>query len=126
MSPQGIPDNLAVPTAQTPVQVQAARVDLEAFEDLMFRVLEAWGLPTDNIIVAAKQRETLFKNAPGVIEELTAEERANAPYVAKMIMAGSVGAVRCRAELPLERDDQPSTGPRRRLRCRLLLRPRRD
>ncbi|WP_411119916.1 hypothetical protein [Streptomyces sp. 058-1L] len=81
--------NLPVP-APSPA-VQAARADLEAFEDLMFQVLEAWGLPTDNIIVAAKQRETLFRNTPDVIEELTPEERANAPYIAKMIMAGSVG-----------------------------------
>lgn len=41
--------------------------------------------------MAAKQRETLLRNTPDVIEELTAEERANAPYIAKMIMAGSVG-----------------------------------
>ena len=53
MSPQDVPENLPVPAAQP------SRADLEAFEDLMFQVLEAWGLPTDNIIVAAKQRETL-------------------------------------------------------------------
>ncbi|GAX56574.1 hypothetical protein SO3561_08142 [Streptomyces olivochromogenes] len=91
MSPQDVPDNLPVPAPQTSVQVQAARADLEAFEDLMFQVLETWGLPTDNIIVAAKQRETLLKNTPDVIEELTPKERASAPYIAKMIMAGSVG-----------------------------------
>ncbi|MET7593865.1 MULTISPECIES: hypothetical protein [Streptomyces] len=91
MSHQDVPENLPVPAPQSSVQVQAARADLEAFEDLMFQVLEAWGLPTDNIIVAAKQRETLLRNTPDVIEELTPEERADAPYIAKMIMAGSVG-----------------------------------
>ncbi|MGW0580888.1 hypothetical protein ACWD25_34205 [Streptomyces sp. NPDC002920] len=91
MSPQDVPENLPVPAPQSSVQVQAARADLEAFEDLMFQVLEAWGLPTDNIIVAAKQRETLLRNTPDVIEELTPAERADAPYIAKMIMAGSVG-----------------------------------
>jgi hypothetical protein len=89
MSPQEVPDNLPVPAPRA--VVHAARADLEAFEDLMFQVLAAWGLPTDNIIVAAKQREILFNNTPDVIEELTNEERANAPYIAKMVMAGSVG-----------------------------------
>ncbi|CAM5378672.1 hypothetical protein [Streptomyces hirsutus] len=91
MSLQDVPENLPVPAPQSSLQVQAARADLEAFEDLMFQVLEAWGLPTDNIIVTAKQRETLLRNTPDVIEELTPEERADAPYIAKMIMAGSVG-----------------------------------
>lgn len=41
MSPQDVSDNLPVPAPQTSVQVQAARADLEAFEELMFQVLEA-------------------------------------------------------------------------------------
>ncbi|WP_406292166.1 hypothetical protein [Embleya sp. NBC_00896] len=89
MSPQDIPDNLPIRAPQA--SVQAARADLEAFEDLMLQVLDAWGLPTDNIIVHAKQREILLRNAPSVIEEMTDEERAKAPYIAKMIIAGSVG-----------------------------------
>lgn len=56
----------------------------------MFQVLEAWGLPTDSIIVDAKQREILLRNTPSVIEDLDDMERAEAPYIAKMIMAGSV------------------------------------
>ncbi|WP_177235234.1 hypothetical protein [Streptomyces sp. MUSC 14] len=89
MSPKRTTGNLPVSRPQT--SVQAARADLEAFEDLMFQVLEDWGLPTDNIIVAARQRETLLRNTPSVIEDLTDAERAKAPYIAKMIMAGSVG-----------------------------------
>ncbi|MEU1880894.1 hypothetical protein ABZ470_26605 [Streptosporangium sp. NPDC020072] len=70
----------------------AARADLEAFENLMFQVLDAWGLPTDNIIVSARHREILLRNTPDIIgEELSEEERAKSPYLAKMIMAGSVG-----------------------------------
>ncbi|MCY0921341.1 hypothetical protein OS965_24645 [Streptomyces sp. H27-G5] len=89
MTAQDVPENLPIPAPQG--SVQAARADLEAFEDLMFKVLETWGLPTGNIIVAAKQRETLLKNTPDVIEAMTDDERARAPYIAKMIMAGSVG-----------------------------------
>ncbi|GAA1334840.1 hypothetical protein GCM10009647_076840 [Streptomyces sanglieri] len=91
MSLKNVRGNLPVPAQQSLSSVQAARADLEEFEDLMFRVLEAWGLPTGDIIVSAKQRETLLRNAPAVLEELTAGERADAPYLAKMIMAGSVG-----------------------------------
>lgn len=89
MNSQGTTRNLPVPRPQT--SIQAARTDLEAFEGLMFQVLEAWGLPTDNIIVAAKQRDVLLRNTSDAIEDLTDAERAEAPYISKMIIAGSVG-----------------------------------
>ncbi|MFD5919635.1 hypothetical protein ACFVYP_22520 [Kitasatospora sp. NPDC058201] len=58
----------------------------------MFTVLDSWGLPTDSIIVSARQRETLLRNTPDVIlEGMSDEARSKAPYLAKMIMAGSVG-----------------------------------
>jgi len=89
MTSQVPPSNLPAPAVKAPVE--AARADLEAFEELMFQVLDAWGLPTDSIIVAAKQREALIRNTPIAIEELSDAERAKAPYIAKMVMAGSVG-----------------------------------
>lgn len=74
------------------VSVQDARDGLEDFETLMFEVLESWNLPTEKIVVDLRQRELLLRNTPEVIlNELTDEERSKAPYLAKMIMAGSVG-----------------------------------
>ncbi|MFV2175545.1 hypothetical protein ACFHW2_25980 [Actinomadura sp. LOL_016] len=85
------PKNLPAPSAPREL-AYAAREDLEAFQELMFQVLSAWGLPTDKILVEVRHRETLLRNTPGVIlEELTDEQRAESPYLAKMIMAGSVG-----------------------------------
>ncbi|MFF3068825.1 hypothetical protein [Kitasatospora sp. NPDC057936] len=91
LSHQEDPQNLPAP-ASARAAIQAARADLEAFEDLMRAVIESWGLPTDDIIVSARHRETFLRNTPDVIlEEMSDEERAEAPYLAKMIMAGSVG-----------------------------------
>ncbi len=84
-------ENLPLLAAQRELAT-AAREDLEAFQTLMFKVLDAWGLPTDHILVDVRQREVLLRNTPGVIlEELSDEQRAESPYLAKMIMAGSVG-----------------------------------
>lgn len=83
--------NLPARTASAAL-IRDARDGLEDFETLMFEVLEAWNLPTENIVVGLRQREVLLRNTPDVIlNELTDEERGKAPYLAKMIMAGSVG-----------------------------------
>ncbi|MFI2215118.1 hypothetical protein [Streptomyces sp. NPDC020141] len=71
--------------------VQAARADLEAFEDLILGVIDRLGLPTSHIIGDARDREILLRNASYVLEDLSIQQRARSPYIAKMIMAGSVG-----------------------------------
>ncbi|MFF0546849.1 hypothetical protein ACFYTF_28835 [Nocardia thailandica] len=72
-------------------QVAAAGKDLQAFEDLMLDVIDQWGLPTEDIIVNVREREKLLRNTPDALEALDGPQRARAAYVAKMILAASVG-----------------------------------
>ncbi|MEV0539263.1 hypothetical protein [Nocardia salmonicida] len=73
------------------IQVAAAGKDLQAFEDLMLNVIDQWGLPTEDIIVNVREREKLLRNTPDALEALDGPQRARASYVAKMILAASVG-----------------------------------
>ncbi|WP_189160632.1 hypothetical protein [Lentzea pudingi] len=57
----------------------------------MLDVLKEWGLPTEGIIVAVREREKLLKNTPDALECLDPAQRTRAAYVAKMILAASVG-----------------------------------
>ncbi|WP_414942650.1 hypothetical protein [Amycolatopsis sp. cmx-11-51] len=72
-------------------QVEAAGKDLQAFEDLMLTMIEQWGLPTEDIIINVREREKLLRNTPDALEGLDDTQRARASYVAKMILAASVG-----------------------------------
>ncbi|MGY6657625.1 hypothetical protein ACXIZN_36235 [Amycolatopsis sp. TRM77291] len=72
-------------------QVEAAGKDLEAFEHLMLTMIEQWGLPTEDIIINVREREKLLRNTPDALERLDDTQRARASYVAKMILAASVG-----------------------------------
>ncbi|WP_309226927.1 hypothetical protein [Streptomyces lunaelactis] len=71
--------------------LSAARTDLVAFEEFMLTVLDEWGLPTDNIIVSASDRQILLTNTPHVLGELNIDQLARSPYISKMIMAGAAG-----------------------------------
>jgi hypothetical protein len=72
-------------------KVEAAGKDLQAFEDLMLTMIEQWGLPTDDIIINVRERQKLLQNTPDALEGLDDTQRARASYVAKMILAASVG-----------------------------------
>ncbi|MFG1924353.1 hypothetical protein [Cryptosporangium sp. NPDC048952] len=78
-------------SADPRAQVAAAGKDLQAFEDLMLNVIEQWGLPTEGIIINVREREKLLRNTPDALEALDAAQRYRASYVAKMILAASVG-----------------------------------
>jgi hypothetical protein len=77
--------------ADTRTAATAAGKDLQNFENLILGVLEQWGLPTEDIIVSVREREKLFKNTPDALEALNNAQRASSAYIAKMILAASVG-----------------------------------
>jgi hypothetical protein len=83
-------DNLPA-VADSRSRVAAAGADLQEFEDLMIDVLGNWGLPTDGIIVSVRERQKLFNNTEGALELLDDVQRARSTYIAKMILAASVG-----------------------------------
>jgi hypothetical protein len=72
-------------------QGQLAEKGLQDFEDLILKRLRAAGLPTEDVLVSLKQRGALLSTAEHALSDLTGEQRARSAYIAKMIMAGSVG-----------------------------------
>lgn len=88
----GAPGEISLSLA-VPPQIQPDRVgkDLQRFQNLVLDVIDRWGLPTEGIIVAVRERERLLKNIPDVLEKLDEVQRARASYVTKMILAASVG-----------------------------------
>lgn len=85
----------ATPDLPAPVErkdlLSAARTDLVAFEEFILTVLDEWGLPTDNIIVSAGDRQILLTNTPHILGELSVDQLSKSPYISKMIMAGAAG-----------------------------------
>ncbi|WP_410673200.1 hypothetical protein [Amycolatopsis sp. cmx-4-68] len=71
--------------------VEAAGKNLQAFEDFILTLIEQCGLPTEDIIINVREREKLLRNTPDAIEGLDNTQRARASYIAKMILAASVG-----------------------------------
>src|SRR4051794_13514555 len=65
--------------------------DLQQFELVVLDQLRHAGLPADDVFVAVPQRRSMLMNAPGVLAEMSPEQRARSPYISKMIAAVSVG-----------------------------------
>ncbi|MFC4125209.1 hypothetical protein [Nocardia rhizosphaerae] len=88
---QGNSAQVVRPDPAAAVPAAAAGKDLQAFEDLMLNLIHQWGLPTEDIIINVREREKLLRNTPDALEGLDSTQRARASYVAKMILAASVG-----------------------------------
>ncbi|WP_222708203.1 hypothetical protein [Streptomyces sp. PBH53] len=70
---------------------QAALDGLRDFQDLILTRLGDLGLPTEDVLVALNQRHALLQSTEHALAALDDEQRARSTYIAKMIMAGSVG-----------------------------------
>ncbi|WP_222723921.1 hypothetical protein [Streptomyces sp. uw30] len=70
---------------------QAALDGLRDFQDLILSRLGDLGLPTEDVLVALNQRHALLQSTEHALSGLDEEQRARSAYIAKMIMAGSVG-----------------------------------
>jgi hypothetical protein len=81
---------LPTPTTRTTATV-AAYEGLRDFETFILDVIDSAGLPTDGILVSIREREKLLKNVGDALDNLEDQQRARASYIAKMIIAGSVG-----------------------------------
>ncbi|WP_229693190.1 hypothetical protein [Lentzea pudingi] len=58
---------------------------------MMLNVIELCGLPTDAVVVAIRERQVLLSNMPFALEGLDETQRARAAYIARMMLAASVG-----------------------------------
>lgn len=70
---------------------QVALEGLRNFQDLILTRLGGLGLPTEDVLVALNQRHALLQTTEHALAGLDDEQRARSAYIAKMIMAGSVG-----------------------------------
>lgn len=70
---------------------QVALDGLRNFQDLILSRLGGLGLPTEDVLVALNQRHALLQTTEHALAGLNDEQRARSAYIAKMIMAGSVG-----------------------------------
>ncbi|WP_326693365.1 MULTISPECIES: hypothetical protein [unclassified Streptomyces] len=87
----------SLPTASASGEVvrrepgQVALDGLRNFQDLILTRLGGLGLPTEDVLVALNQRHALLQTTEHALAGLDDEQRARSAYIAKMIMAGSVG-----------------------------------
>lgn len=65
--------------------------DLQRFEDTMLSELERVGLPTAGVVVELYERQVLLSTLGSAIRNLPVEQREQALYISKMMMAGAVG-----------------------------------
>jgi len=72
-------------------RLESAGQDLQTFENVMLDVIDRCGLPTDAVVVVIRERQKLLNNLPYALEGLDETQRARAAYIAKMILAASVG-----------------------------------
>jgi len=72
-------------------RLESAGQDLQTFENVMLDVINRCGLPTDAVVVTIHERQKLLNNLPYALEGLDETQRARAAYIAKMILAASVG-----------------------------------
>ncbi|MEU0345157.1 hypothetical protein ABZ092_41080 [Streptomyces bobili] len=70
---------------------QVALDGLRDFQDLILTRLGGLGLPTEDVLVALNQRHALLQSTEHALAGLDDEQRARSAYIAKMIMAGSIG-----------------------------------
>ncbi|MEV7776804.1 hypothetical protein [Kitasatospora sp. NPDC088351] len=70
---------------------QNALDGLRDFQDLILTRLDDLGLPTEDVLVALNHRLALLATTEHALAGLNDEQRARSAYIAKMIMAGSVG-----------------------------------
>lgn len=70
---------------------QIAIEGLRDFQDLILTRLDELGLPTEDVLVTLNQRHALLATTEHALTALNDEQRARSAYIAKMIMAGSVG-----------------------------------
>ncbi|MFE5900778.1 hypothetical protein ACFQ67_25680 [Streptomyces sp. NPDC056488] len=70
---------------------QVALDGLRNFQDLILNRLNELGLPTEDVLVTLNQRHALLQTTEHALAALNDEQRARSAYIAKMIMAGSVG-----------------------------------
>jgi hypothetical protein len=79
-------------TSEGPTVTQeSALAGLQSFEDLMLDTLADSGLPTEGILVDLEERHTLMQSTSFALRKLPDEQRGQAGYISKMIIAGSVG-----------------------------------
>ncbi|MDX2393614.1 hypothetical protein NJL88_26855 [Streptomyces sp. DK15] len=70
---------------------QVAIDGLRNFQELILARLNELGLPTEDVLVTLNQRHALLQSTEHALAALDDEQRARSAYIAKMIMAGSVG-----------------------------------
>ncbi|MEU6219067.1 hypothetical protein ABZ845_16320 [Streptomyces sp. NPDC047022] len=75
----------------TPGQHETALQGLRSFEALILDILANSGLPTDGILVGVEERHALMESTGFALQRLPVEQRGQANYISKMIIAGSVG-----------------------------------
>ncbi|WP_329449070.1 hypothetical protein OG906_41360 (plasmid) [Streptomyces sp. NBC_01426] len=75
----------------TPNQHETALVGLQSFETLILDILAKSGLPTSGILVGVEQRHVLMESTSFALMRLPVDQRGQASYISKMIIAGSVG-----------------------------------
>jgi hypothetical protein len=78
-------------TADLRARLESAGKELQEFENVMLTLIERFGLPTESVVVAVRERERLLRNTPDVLEQLNDDQRGRAAYIAKMMLAASVG-----------------------------------
>ncbi|MFF5846158.1 hypothetical protein ACFY74_32320 [Streptomyces massasporeus] len=70
---------------------ETALQGLQSFETLILDILANAGLPTGGILVGLGERHALMESTGFALARLPLEKRAQASYISKMIIAGSVG-----------------------------------
>ncbi|WP_082399236.1 hypothetical protein [Pseudonocardia sp. EC080625-04] len=61
------------------------------FQDLLLGQIQHLGLPAEGVLVSPIERQRALKNVDDALSELSADDRARAVYVSKMIAAAAVG-----------------------------------
>lgn len=65
--------------------------DLAVRTEVFSTYLEAFGLPTDNVIASTKERQVVGENLPSFLESLGTEEKKEARYLSKFVGATAIG-----------------------------------
>lgn len=70
-----------------------SRIDgqLQDFEAALLATFERAGLPSENVLVAVRQRGRVFKNLDDALEPLSEERRAASLYISKFLAAVAAG-----------------------------------
>jgi len=68
-----------------------SQLQIQDFERRLLSVLGQYGLPTQSIFVPALQREVVFRNIGGVIDQIDQEKRSQSVYISKFVAACASG-----------------------------------